>query len=1255
MRSSLNPVLLRAAPAQRLLRRGACTLALSAFLASVLPVFAQLPAISVEETVNEIHLAADFTGNSLTDTVIIDRTSGAYRLGRQNSPGNFVWGEPQATGVGKITGATAGLFVVTGRHALVVAAPEANRVSFIDPLSTTGPILSDTPNTLGPLSLASGQIFGSTALEDLLVTTSLNSGPNSFWFTRYVNQPAGTLAQSGASTSSPVRFDSAGRVVLKTSLSSTVGFMQRASLTSNFRVLSLNESGSPQRLIVTGLPAEARFVLAPFAGAAHGTLITYVPGQAAFTRRTISEGTPDVYSAGAPVDIALPFPAGAISAIKGGGVVRLAVLREDGLQLAIFEFDGLNLGALVQTVDATSPSEPLAGIVSLGNADGFMALHAAGPGRGSVRADPHLWDGGTGKFVAGPSATFPEIAPRAGAGNITLLTAEPFVTPSARPISLRNARDWTSGPPPILPGSINVTAEVFLSEPQGLGNPVAMNLGTSPAGASHTLLNQYAPGISVFTLSRAGGAQVGQVGISPGPGVYSRAVELRFRSLPAGLTIFFRDAGGVWQTFVDPGPELDLAHPDYALWFGKFSALVRYKNTTIEYYGRDGFGRRTPVRQAQFRFTSPPETLSSLGDNVPDYVKLGLGINPFRLPEGESAAGVANSLQRVLRGSGVDPRWLAGSAFDLYVRPLSHNGTSASTGSRRALNPLEVLPDGTTNTGNQIFVYSLSGSLLAQGKDPIPATATRNEGLGIYNPPFTQASAFIPTLGGADKTVFLAATRASFALAGILPPDTESSSRGRELFGLLPVSPPAFGDYTRAYTGGTDASEAAAWVSGATAFYSAQPPPVVSETINSIDVVAALVFERWLLQQFLQRDLLPASFAPPAASTSSPPPANPNHLTLSGFRTRETAQPMGPGIEGAVSPTPDALRAIEQWHEDHPAYRLSSAASAIRSTVATSGNFSIAALRSVVLDIFRISAAHGNQHPGAFDPPIDVLRAFLATGEIPEVYTAGFTGLTGAPFSSLSPAIYTQALNGVAIALAAPQPRPNAVFVVEMRPDSHDWPGCLVVNRVSPSFLYSLFNHDGAAFRLPANFNVLPGTRIEIRAFTDASFPACVGAALEVIEVGGVPIAEVTLLPSASGEDTDGNLLGDAWELAFFGHLGVDPWEDMNGDGYTNLQKYLAGKDPFMFPSYSMLELVDLQLPVLHIESLTPGFLLITFEFPAAYALSLNFHLFENATLAGPWTATPLMIESPSPGQFEVVVPYDVENRGFWRVGLSLK
>jgi len=49
---------------------------------------------------------------------------------------------------------------------------------------------------------------------------------------------------------------------------------------------------------------------------------------------------------------------------------------------------------------------------------------------------------------------------------------------------------------------------------------------------------------------------------------------------------------------------------------------------------------------------------------------------------------------------------------------------------------------------------------------------------------------------------------------------------------------------------------------------------------------------------------------------------------------------------------------------------------------------------------------------------------------------------------------------------------------------------------------------------------------------------------------------------SALNVDSDNDGLADWWEMQWFGHLGVDPNADPDGDGLTNLQEYQHGTNP---------------------------------------------------------------------------------------------
>jgi hypothetical protein len=80
-----------------------------------------------------------------------------------------------------------------------------------------------------------------------------------------------------------------------------------------------------------------------------------------------------------------------------------------------------------------------------------------------------------------------------------------------------------------------------------------------------------------------------------------------------------------------------------------------------------------------------------------------------------------------------------------------------------------------------------------------------------------------------------------------------------------------------------------------------------------------------------------------------------------------------------------------------------------------------------------------------------------------------------------------------------------------------------------------------------------------------------VGVAGDAVDANPADNSSVAVTDVFADTDCDG--LPDAWELAFFGNLNQTGSDDPDGDGFTNLQEYLAGSDPTN--SASSLAIID--------------------------------------------------------------------------------
>ncbi|MDE3068662.1 MAG: hypothetical protein KGJ60_14090, partial [Verrucomicrobiota bacterium] len=510
-----------------------------------------------------------------------------------------------------------------------------------------------------------------------------------------------------------------------------------------------------------------------------------------------------------------------------------------------------------------------------------------------------------------------------------------------------------------------------------------------------------------------------------------------------------------------------------------------FTNTTVQYYGQptNSATAKSLVKSAAYTFTAGPSTLDSNGDGVPDYVKIARGLDPNG-PADSDGDGYSD-LEELIHGT--DP-------LDPNSAPTNfpHLDSQAVFNVRVTPRPWDGFSNAPTlcATGAVLHAYDLQGSLLSEAA------------LDAGSYPTIDLSNVIIVL---DDRLVAEATDLHYHIL-----TTNSDTKvGREMIGLVPVPSPPFPTvtYTFGSAGGNLTNEANAWIAAASnAFYNLPRATLTNDlTVNS--TIESLLFERAVAQQLGARS--------------------------NAWWTNITLFPFRPGDAGRTNPPQDLLLALETASTNQPGYQLQTLFETISNLVEGSGNPNVASLRAVVQDIYRTDSLLNNSNPGKFVSPVDEIRYFLWNGAEDSNYLAQAT--TVSQFAAAS--------NGAAQILASLAPRPTTNVLLVVRADTMSG-DCRLLDLYGGGATFALEDSSGLPFAFPGNFQMLPGTFVQVAGYTDVSNTACGDPGIEVTA------AMLNSVPIASDADSDGNLLIDSWENRFFGHTGVDPFADADGDGY---------------------------------------------------------------------------------------------------------
>lgn len=1146
----------------------------------------------VLETATEYHALGDFDGDGRDDIVIVEKTTGLYRLAYQAAPGKHTWLDARASGITDVTGISVGRVLSTTRDTLALASPQANRVNLFE---ATSPAFPETPVSWFPPSVGPKIVIaldiggaGNTAHDDLYTVTTLNEPLTP------VHQ---ALARSTAAGLSPLSSGVAAARYLrgqcvrhKAGGTPLLGLVAESGKAAAFHGFDARSGALVPIATATGLPPDARFVAHPFAGGALSQFLFFQAGRTTLQLRSLLEPTPGAFEFAPAIVFNLGHPLEAVMILPGNSETRLLILFQGGSEGAVYRFDGVHPPALVE---AFSPAlgQEFTGASPLGNSEFLLFQGAAASGR-STQATPQRWNGQS--YIEGRPYSLPEARPREAGANVFVFQKEPFLTPNPALIQRLSAGDWASQPEVSgSPLKINVVVETFTGATNGLGAATGRTLGDATPPGTFALANQYLPGISLFSLAPPVGDEVLDVQIQPPAGPQATAIQVTLTTPTPGARIFYRrDSTQSWTPYGAP--------------------FVVYYDTTIEYYAQPpGSDRKSVIHSATYLFPSPAAEQDSDQDGVPDYVELGLDADNNGIPDylalGAGLDPVVGNKDSDGDGYGDLDEYVAGtnpyanasvpaagarledrSGFDLFVAPRPLDGTITNfTHAQRGVN---------------LRLHSLAGELLRQGSTtqwPAPAPAAPSAWLTNI-----VADTWEPLLS--------VSTDPHFAIQTASP----EPLRGRELIGLMVMPALNAGIAVNHQPGtGTLRVEAAAWRTAAQAAAAALPRLQFARELRAVDSLAALLFERKI-------ELLLRARGWPAA----------RELTLFPFRAAD---------RGRQAPGANDLRALEgQSHGEGenagpPAYRLAATFEAISNALAQASppTPEIERLRRLADELYRISSAFHQEAPSGLPLPVEVLRGFLRTGNLHSNYVAR---------TSFTAPQLAEARVGAEQVLALATPRPIATL--ELTATAEGVTRDCTTMQFGAEFRNLVFP-DGSAYLFPSSFQLVPGSVVRVTGYTD--LPAvpggCPGTPLEVLS------ASVTSVPAVATVDDDHDLLPDNYEFAFFGDRGANPSDDADLDGFTNLQEFLDGTDPRDRLARGRVA-VRLGPPQINVRLHPNRSVGLSWTFPAAYAHRFKFGVRSGPTLEGAFMEIPVTVIPAGGDAFEVQLPEPATATAFYRV-----
>jgi hypothetical protein len=757
----------------------------------------------VYENAWELQADGDFDGDGRRDLIIVDKSTGDYRISYQLAPGVLTWTASRASGISGATGLGIGKLTSLTYDSLALTGPDANRINIIDATNTAAAGLPASVfiSSLGPNVSAVIDIGTNTPQDDLYITSVYN-GPPPFRETLVSNDGTTNRTVLADNSISYLR-ERANPVLIHTNRPVRLAFFQRntAAGQDSFSIFDLSSGAATNVATVPILqtPKPYEYVTGQFNSANPYTqFLLYPPTGFYFYDYQVTEPLPGTYNLVLTNTYSVSNYIDRLFVLPGTNGNKLLILDTNGVSGTVYTFNGLSAPVFFQQLTA-APGDHFTGVGIFGTG-GFTTYSAPLGKNTSSKFKQWNWTGSA--YSNSLSGDLPNSSSYSSAANVMQFQFEPFVTNNPILLRLNNAGDWSSSLAYSgSPGNISVKTETFLSRTQGLANPTLTPLGPAHPLAAFGLANQYSNMISLFSFTPPAGDKISDVTISPPSGVYPTAIQLQFSAANPSDNIYFRVAAGSWRT-----------------WSNSLAVFL-FTNTTVQYYGQPTNGAaKSSVKAATYTFTRPPATLDSKGDGIPDYVKipLGLSLTGSRDSDGDGYS----DLEELIHGTDpLDkgsvptnfPHLDDQAVFDLNVKPLPWDGFAGASS--------------LSATGTILHAYDFQGSLLSVG------TASSNSW------PVAPLTNIIIV---AEDRLVSHATDPHFTIITTNP----DPIIGREMVGLAAIPPLKLPAVPYVYGGGNITNEASNWLASASNTFNHLPRAVLTNSLTISNTLESLLFER---------------------------------------------------------------------------------------------------------------------------------------------------------------------------------------------------------------------------------------------------------------------------------------------------------------------------------------------------------------------------------------------------------------------------